>query len=99
MRCRRHLSAWTAGIIAAVMGAAYASGDEPSSRPPQTVPEAAGSGSSSLSRQLDRSGGVIRPPAGVDPAIAQPPPALGGNGMPIVPPPGTPGGKPGVTPK
>ena len=71
----------------------------PASQPPQTIPEGEGSGSSTLSRHLDRSGGVIHPPAGIDPAITQPPPASGSHRMPIVPPPGTPGGDPNVKPK
>ena len=70
-----------------------------SSQPAQTVPEAAGSGSSTLSHQLDRSGGVIRPPGGVDADMTQPPPAVGTHSMPVVPPPGTPGGNPTVAPK
>ena len=68
----------------------------------QTVPEATGPGKSGsstgpLSDKLDRSGGVIHPPSGIDPAIAQPPPAEGRT--PVIPPPGTPGGKPGTEPK
>jgi hypothetical protein len=58
------------------------------------VPPLSGSSSSELSR----SGGVIVPPAGVDPQMKQTPPASGDN-MPVVPPPGTPGGNPSVKPK
>jgi hypothetical protein len=54
-------------------------------------------GSRSLSEQLSESKGVICPPSGVDPGIAVPP--VGGGRMPVIPPPGTPGGDPNVVPK
>jgi len=54
-------------------------------------------GSNSLSEQLSKSKGVICPPAGVDPGISVPP--VGGGKMPVIPPPGTPGGDPGLQPK
>lgn len=47
-------------------------------------------------------GGVIHPPPHVDPGINAPRPAIGGHSvdpMPVVPPAGTPGGKPDVVPK
>jgi hypothetical protein len=55
------------------------------------------SGSANLSDELSRSKGVICPPAGVDPGISVP--AVGGGVMPVIPPPGTPGGDPSVIPK
>src|SRR5436853_479309 len=58
------------------------------------VPPASGSSSSELSR----SGGVITPPIGVDPQMKQTPPPSG-DSMPVVPPPGTPGGNPAIKPK
>ena len=58
------------------------------------VPPASGSSSSELSR----SGGVITPPVGVDPQMKQTP-APSGDNMPVVPPPGTPGGNPTIKPK
>jgi hypothetical protein len=54
-------------------------------------------GSPNLSDQLSRSKGVICPPAGIDPGISAPP--LGGGKTPVIPPPGTPGGDPGLVPK
>ena len=89
-------------VIAAVLGFGTfaAAAEEPSGRPeagqPTTpaVPPASGT----LSSDLNRSGGVITPPAGVDPEIKQTPPATGST-MPIIPPPGTPGGNPTVKPK
>ena len=52
--------------------------------PQLAVPE---TGGGSLSRRLSRSGGVIHPPP------------LAGSSMPVIPPPGTPGGNPKIEPK
>ena len=54
-------------------------------------------GSANLSDELSRSKGVICPPAGIDPGISAPP--VGGGVTPVIPPPGTPGGDPGIIPK
>jgi hypothetical protein len=54
-------------------------------------------GSANLSDRLSRSKGVICPPAGIDPGLAVPP--VGGGNTPVIPPPGTPGGDPGLIPK
>ena len=54
--------------------------------------------SGSLSQQLDRSGGVIRPPVAVDPKMEKPAPETASQ-MPVIPPPGSPGGNPNVQPK
>jgi hypothetical protein len=66
-------------------------GGEPAS---PAVPPASGTSTS----DLNRSGGVITPPADIDPEIKQTPPPTGAK-MPIIPPPGTPGGNPAVKPK
>ena len=58
-----------------------------------------GSSTEPLSEKLDRSGGVIHPPSGVDPGISQAPPEIGSQSTPVIPPPGSPGGKRGVNPK
>ncbi|HEY7998631.1 MAG TPA: hypothetical protein VIE87_07410 [Pseudolabrys sp.] len=50
-----------------------------------------------LSDQLAQSGGVICPPTEVDPAINAPTPQ--GGSMPVIPPPGSPGGNPNIQPK
>ena len=71
---------------------ARAGAGQPSGRP--TVPPASGTTSSDLSR----SGGVITPPADVDPDMKQNPPPSGAT-MPVIPPPGTPGGNPALKPK
>ena len=44
-------------------------------------------------------GGVIRPPAGVDPGIRAPAPNPNPGTTPVIPPPGTPGGDPRVQPR
>ena len=51
----------------------------------------------SLSERLARSDGVICPPVHVDPEIRQPVPP--GGAMPVIPPPGSPGGDPSLRPK
>ena len=53
--------------------------------------------SQSLSEQLAQSKGVICPPAGIDPEMHQRPPE--GGALKVIPPPGSPGGNPGVQPK
>jgi NAD+ diphosphatase len=69
--------------------------------PDQSATEQGQSGSSSepLSQKLDRSSGVIRPPAHVDPGLTQPAPSVGSKSTPVIPPPGTSGTSPGVDPK
>jgi hypothetical protein len=77
-------------------------GAQPYSRgtPPKEPDEGvSGSSSESLSHELNRSGGVIHPPANVDPGLTQPAPDIGPHSMPVIPPPGTPGGNPDVKPK
>jgi hypothetical protein len=51
----------------------------------------------SLSERLARSDGVICPPPGVDADIKAPTPE--GGRMPVIPPPGSPGGDPNIRPK
>jgi len=77
------------------LGASAIAAERPAEQPNQPVePPAIGSSSS----DLGRSGGVIRPPADVDPQMKQMPPSSGDR-MPVIPPPGTPGGNPSVKPK
>jgi hypothetical protein len=65
----------------------------PGIKPPPSETTGAGT----LSDQLSQSKGVICPPAGVDPGVHVPPVANGR--MPVIPPPGTPGGDPNLIPK
>jgi hypothetical protein len=53
-------------------------------------------GNQTLSQKLGQTNGVICPPE-VDPAIKAPTPNSGT--MPVIPPPGSPGGNPNVQPK
>jgi hypothetical protein len=70
-------------------------------QPRDVVPQAKepGAASGTLSEQLSRSGGVIEPPSHADRKIEAPTPHPGAQSMPVVPPPGSPGGDPNVKPK
>jgi hypothetical protein len=78
---------------------------EPDPRPcvePRQPPEKRGTSPTtgtapSLSDQLAKGEGVICPPKGVDSEIVAPTPDVGR--MPVIPPPGSPGGDPNVRPK
>lgn len=86
---------WLIAAILAVIGASAVAAERPVDQPnPPAQPPASGSTSS----ELNRSGGVIKPPSDVDPQIKQTPPTSGDR-MPVIPPPGTPGGNPAVKPK
>jgi hypothetical protein len=52
-----------------------------------------------LSDKLDKSGGVIRPPANIAPNMAVRPPDPDPGTTRVIPPPGTPGGDPTLVPK
>ena len=73
--------------------------DQPASKIVPEDPATGGSSTEPLSEKLDRSGGVIRPPGGVDPRMPQNPPAIGSTSTPVIPPPGAPGSKSDVNPK
>jgi hypothetical protein len=62
------------------------------------VPQSSSGAQGSLSRELSRSGGVIRPPPTHDRSVVAPP-NQGASRTPVIPPPGTPGGNPNVKPK
>ena len=64
-----------------------------------STPEGSTTGSAAepLGDKLARSGGVLCPPAGVDPEIRAPTPDAGNT--PVIPPPGSPGGDPRLRPK
>jgi len=95
-----------AALVALPAAAQNATGGPPASeRPAPTLPEAKLPGSSSpersgtMSDDLSRSGGVIEPPPAVDQEMRQKPPSPGPQSMPVIPPPGTPGGDQTVKPK
>lgn len=80
----------TVGALAAD-SSARSGADQPT---PLNAPPLSGTTSS----DLGRSGGVIAPPADVDPQMRRTPPPSG-DPMPVVPPLGTPGGDASVKPK
>jgi hypothetical protein len=96
-----------ASLLAGIISVDELSTSEPRIRPNTTIPEkiqpqengTTGSGehSESLSDKLDRSEGVLPPPANADPGLAKPAPDVGTTR--IIPPPGSPGGDPTVRPK
>jgi hypothetical protein len=68
--------------------------------PPDKRGEPLSTGSTrTLSDQLERSDGVIRPPAGIDPAIRAPAPDPDPGTTIVIPPPGERGGDPTIQPK
>jgi hypothetical protein len=97
MRMRRMFA-----IAAAVVGfgtiVAFAA--DPKGRPEgdQPAPLIAPQLSGSTSSDLARSGGVITPPADVDPQIKRMP-LHSDDPTPVIPPPGTPGGDQSIKPK
>jgi len=56
-----------------------------------------GQSSETLGDKLAKSDGILCPPAGVDPEIRAPTPE--GGRMPVIPPPGSPGGDQSIQPK
>jgi hypothetical protein len=88
-------SIWFVAVLFLGFASVGAAADEQGAKQPRApaVPPASGSTSSELSR----SGGVITPPANVDPAMKKSPPTSGDR-MPVVPPPGAPGGNPSAKP-
>ena len=105
--------ALAAAIVLGLTGVCVA--EDNSVRPPVLPPQQPGTGvpekvepptgstqdgdvTGTLSQKLNKSEGVIQPPSGVDPAIRVTPPPAGGT-MPVIPPPGEPGGNPNVQPK
>jgi hypothetical protein len=85
------LLAFGTAVVAAEQPDGRLTADQPNA---PAVPPASGTSSSELSR----SGGVVVPPSGIDPAMKQTPPPSGAK-MPVIPPPGTPGGDSSIKPK
>jgi hypothetical protein len=65
-------------------------------RAPSVGQDTTGSGTN-LSNQLSESGGVVCPPAGIDPGIVEQP--REGGALRVIPPPGSPGGDQSIEPK
>lgn len=105
-------AALIAAGLAVAGGAASAQQLRPPVLPPQhdpqtTVPEKidpplqrdGDDTTGTLSDRLKDSRGMIAPPAGVDPGIRVPAPVPNPGTMPVIPPPGTPGGADAPTPR
>ena len=90
-------TALLAGGLALFLQPAVAQ-DQPSSSGP-TPPKTDVTGKGTLSDKLSDTNGVIHPTTNVDPKINKPAPVPNPNSMPVIPPPGTPGGNPNVQPK
>lgn len=56
-------------------------------------------GSGTLSGRLAQQRGTLQPPRGIDPGMTVSPPAQAQGTMPVIPPPGSPGGNQQVAPK
>jgi hypothetical protein len=74
---------------------------KPDQTAPQTVPVAPQDQQpgGNLSGQLNRTNGVIHPPAGADSSAVKPTPPVGQQSTPVIPPPGTPGNRQDIEPK
>lgn len=87
------IAKFSAGLLIVVATTAVALAQTSGGQQQCAQPQAGGQ---NLSQKLGQSGGVICPPQ-VDPAIKKPAPNKGT--MPVIPPPGSPGGNPNVQPK
>jgi hypothetical protein len=103
----RSPTAWAARLAALataaafcfpIVPAAYSAEPPGSAAAPSKQPSTDSEPSGNLSERLNRSGGVIKPPENVDPGLQKQPPDDSGK-MPVIPPPGSPGGDPNVKPK
>ncbi|MBS0249495.1 MAG: hypothetical protein JSR78_00335 [Proteobacteria bacterium] len=82
--------------VAATVARAETTEPVPSQKPPASANQ---SGQVPLSKKLEKNEGVIKPPRGIDPEIRQPPPERTGDKMPVIVPPGEPGGDQSIQPK
>ena len=100
----RYNSILAAFVICLLISTAQAQTPAPQMTPPPAAGAPQGNSGTAAppkatSEQLSRSGGVIKPPDNVDRKIEAPTPNPGPRSMPVVPPPGSPGGNPDVKPK
>jgi hypothetical protein len=66
---------------------------------PAEKPDVSSHGDVPLNKKLDKNDGVLKPPHDIDPEIHQKPPETTGDKMPVIIPPGEPGGDQSVQPK
>jgi hypothetical protein len=91
------LCAGAALVASSAASNAQAPAQAPVQKPNGTVDQK--SDNVPLSKKLDENKGVLKPPSGIDPEIHQNPPANTGDKMPVIVPPGEPGGDQSVQPK
>jgi len=84
----------TASAPSAAPSAAHC---QPGAGTPKNAETTTGQAAQPLGDQLAKTDGVLCPPPDVDPEIRAPTP--GGGNMPVIPPPGSPGGDPNLRPK
>jgi hypothetical protein len=87
-----------AGSFLAMLSVTHAAEPPGSPAPSDKQPSTDAGRSGNLSERLNESGGVIKPPENVDPGLQKKPPEDSAK-MPVIPPPGSPGGDPNVKPK
>jgi hypothetical protein len=85
-------------LIVGILGSALPARAETDAQKPNDAPKGSSS-DAPLSKKLDKDNGVIAPPRGVDPGMHQQTPAKTGDKMPVIIPPGEPGGDQSVQPK
>lgn len=99
MQARRWLfGSVSMGCFALASTVANAQSTEPAPSQKPATPENQ-TGPVPLSKKLNKNEGVIKPPRGIDPEIRQPPPERTGDTMPVIIPPGEPGGDQSIQPK
>ncbi|MBO0734634.1 MAG: hypothetical protein J2P49_10035 [Methylocapsa sp.] len=96
--------------LAGNAAAAFAQTPPPPDKPQSQIPEKVapplqngkneknGEKNGANQNKLQREDGVLKPPGDIDPGMTEKPPETGGR-MPVIPPPGSPGGNPSVQPK
>jgi len=98
----RTLSLLPVAALACVMLTTASQGAEtqaPEAAPPNAATPNDKSTNKPLGKKLDETEGVLKPPKGVDPEMHIKPPATTGDKMPIIVPPGEPGGDQSIQPK
>jgi hypothetical protein len=93
------VTAFTAALSAASL--AQTSPSPPGNTAPEASPQTPNDKSpdAPLSEKLDKNEGVLKPPKGIDPEMHKAPPESTGDRMPVIIPPGEPGGDQSVQPK
>lgn len=98
----RNFARFFAAVTAlnSAVGAAAAETPPPPDKQQTQIPEKAAPPleNGAKEHKMQREDGVIKPPSNIDPGMIGKPPETGGR-MPVIPPPGSPGGDPSLKPK